>query len=68
MSHFLTLVLVEASETEPAGRAYKLMSPYFDAEDHSLQPPYKFDSCVIGGRFDGLITGKAQLYNLTPDA
>jgi hypothetical protein len=30
MAHFLTLVLVKASEPEPARRAYELMAPYLD--------------------------------------
>lgn len=66
MAQFLAFVLLDASEMEPARRAYELMSPYCDAEGVS-QPPYKFTGCVIGGRFDGLMAGKPQHDNLAPD-
>jgi hypothetical protein len=65
MAHFLTLVLVDAAETEPARRGYELMASYFDALGEA-QPPYKFDACVIGGLFNGLMKRKPQHYNLTP--
>lgn len=66
MAHFLTLVLVEPAAVDPARRAYTLMTSYCDPVG-SPQPPYKFDGCVIGGCFDGLITGQSQQYNLAPD-
>ncbi|MEJ3657253.1 hypothetical protein WEH80_30245 [Actinomycetes bacterium KLBMP 9759] len=71
MSHFLTLVLVDRSESDPASRANTMMAKYWgdDSYDEDGQPipDRKCDSFVIGGRYDGLIWGKEQHYNLRPD-
>jgi hypothetical protein len=43
------------------------MERYREPDGDVARPPYKFDYCIIGGRYDGLITGKEQHYNLSPD-
>ena len=64
MSHFLTLVLVDAEEPNPEVRARHLMRPYFDWDMETLQA--QCDGFTIGGRYDGAIWGKEQHYNLAP--
>ncbi len=69
MSHTLALVLVPAGEPDPAARATALMERYWisdlaDKYDHN--PEAKCDGFTIGGRYDGIIWGKEQNYNLTP--
>jgi hypothetical protein len=67
MSHFLTLVLIDASESKPAGKAKQLMWPYFADDLGERTPQSKFDGFTIGGRYDGAIWGKEQHYSLTPE-
>ena len=64
MSHFLTLVLVSETEPDPESRARELMLPYF-APDRDT-PQSRCDGFTIGGKYDGLIWGKEQHYNLRP--
>ena len=71
MSHFLTLVLINADEPNPAEKARQLMWPYFvddfDDEVGKATSDAKFSGFTIGGRFDGEIWGKEQHYSLTPN-
>ena len=74
MSHLLALIIVERTPPHPYARARvqvkELLSPYFQPGGPDPSLPnyhlYKCDGWVIGGRFDGLIFGKEQHYNLTP--
>ncbi|WP_232664087.1 hypothetical protein [Pseudonocardia sp. TRM90224] len=71
MSHFLTLVLVDSAEPDPGSRATSMMMKYFARdpfdEDGQEIADWKCDGFVIGGRYDGMIWGKEQHYNLRPD-
>lgn len=64
MAHFQTLVLVDPSEPNPAGKADEMMEQYFEPDMASATA--KCDGYVIGGRYDGDIWGKQQNYNLSP--
>lgn len=87
MAHFLTLVLVDPADPQPAAHAERLMMRYWsdvlvdedeDEDDEAggagdagdgrgtgrVSP--KCDGFTVGGRYDGLIWGKEQHYNLTP--
>lgn len=66
MSHFLTLVLVGCAEPDPARKSHELMMPYFEADEDNPSAQAKCDGFVIGGRYDGIIWGKEQHYNLSP--
>lgn len=65
MAHFLTLVLVDGSGMNPVRRAHERMMPYFDRDMET--PESMCDGFVVGGRYDGVIWGKEQHYNLTPE-
>ncbi|MFF5260259.1 hypothetical protein ACFY4C_15025 [Actinomadura viridis] len=62
MAHFLTLVFVEAHTEDPGAAAEAAMMPYFGERGEGG----KADGFVIGGRYDGLVKGHEQHYNLTP--
>ncbi|MBE9098784.1 hypothetical protein [Vacuolonema iberomarrocanum] len=74
MSHLLVLVIVERIPPHPYAQAQvqvkELLSPYFRRGGYDPSLPnshlYKCDGWGIGGRYDGLIFGKEQHYNLTP--
>jgi hypothetical protein len=65
VSHFLTLVLIDPGDPNPAKKAEEIMRRYFDRDMET--PDAKCDGFTIGGRYDGDIWGKEQHYNLTPD-
>lgn len=69
MSHTLALVLVPADVPDPAGAATAMLKRYWisdlaDRWDHN--PEAKCDGFTIGGRYDGIIWGKPQSYDLAP--
>jgi len=66
MAHFLALVLVDAADPDPAARALLVMRRYWDESGEGDNPDAKCDGFVVGGRFDGIIWGKEQHYNLKP--
>ncbi|MBW4617715.1 MAG: hypothetical protein KME21_31900 [Desmonostoc vinosum HA7617-LM4] len=66
MSHFLTLVIVDRTESNPGKKAEELMMQYFEADEDNPSLQAKCDAFVIGGRYDGVIWGKEQHYNLNP--
>ena len=66
MAHFLTLVLVEPTEPDPEAQAYAVLRPYFNPEGSLLDPRFKYDGCVIGGRYDGLIWAKEERCHRSP--
>ncbi|RAY15043.1 hypothetical protein DPM19_09875 [Actinomadura craniellae] len=72
MAHFLALVLVDRSVQDPIARAEQVMEnfwapDFFDEETGERRPNVRCDGFVVGGRYDGVIWGKEQHYDLTPD-
>ncbi|MBW4687174.1 MAG: hypothetical protein KME40_19215 [Komarekiella atlantica HA4396-MV6] len=67
MSHFLTLVIIDHTEPNLSKKAEELMMPYFEADEDNPSSQAKCDGFVIGGRYDGIISGKEQHYNLNPE-
>ncbi|MGI9404814.1 MAG: hypothetical protein ACR2O4_00460 [Hyphomicrobiaceae bacterium] len=65
MAHFLTVVIVGANVPAPVELAENFMRAYF-SPDLALSPDAKCDGYTIGGRYDGMLFGKEQNYNLTP--
>lgn len=59
MAHFMVLVLVDAHAADPGAVAEEAMEPYFGEGG-------KTDGFVIGGRYDGVVKGQEQEFNLTP--
>jgi hypothetical protein len=66
MAHFLTLVLVDAAGPDPVARATAVMRRYWDESGVRRDQDAKCDGFVVGGRYDGIIWGKEQHYNLEP--
>jgi hypothetical protein len=66
MSHFLTLVIVNSTEANPGAKAKALMKPYCDPYYNMTPLQRKCEYFVIGGQYDGIIWGKEQHYNLSP--
>ena len=66
MAHFLVLVLIDAADPDPAARARLVMRRYWDESGDADNPDAKCDGFVVGGRYDGIIWGKEQHYNLKP--
>jgi hypothetical protein len=69
MAHFLALVLVEAGDPDPIARAERMMAAYWvaDLADRARKPEARCDGFVVGGRYDGIIWGKEQHHDLSPD-
>ncbi|MFI0354352.1 hypothetical protein [Actinomadura sp. 9N407] len=72
VAHFLALVLVDRHDPDPVVRAEQMMEPFwapdlFDDETGERHPNWQCDGFVVGGRYDGIIWGKEQHYNLAPD-
>jgi len=59
MSHFYTVVLVEKDCQDIEKRVAELLAPY-DENILDYNPRSKWDWWVIGGRYDGVITGNYQ--------
>ncbi|WP_214417006.1 hypothetical protein [Sphaerisporangium fuscum] len=71
MAHFLALVLVDETESDPIARAERMMmafwAPDFVDDETGLElPNVKCDGFTVGGRFDGVIWGKEQHHDLAP--
>jgi hypothetical protein len=65
----LVLVLVPADTPDPAARATEAMRRYWIsdlADKYDDNPEAKCDGFTIGGRYDGIMWGKQQHYNLSP--
>lgn len=64
----MTFVIVGREAADARRKVDELLAPYFGEElaDGSINPRFKCDGYVVGGRFDGQIYGAEPVYNLTP--